>query len=368
MNRPRLSTRIAGPAALLVAACLSSGCPKSETPPPPSTTAAAVTAPSTDVDEARLAIFKPALPTEFLNPANAFSEDKVTLGRMLYYDKRLSKNHDVSCNSCHDLITFGVDGKRVSLGHRKQSGTRNSPTVYNAAGHFTQFWDGRAKDVEEQAMGPVLNPVEMAAPAPAQVEACLQSIPQYVELFKKVYPADPQPITLAHAASAIAAFERRLVTPSRWDKYLGGDKSALNSEEKAGLNKFLSVGCPTCHMGTLMGGAMFQKAGLVKPWPSLTDKGRSVVTKSAADEMMFKVPSLRNVEKTAPYFHDGSVEKLEDAVRQMARHQLGQELSDPDINSIVAFLKTLTGTIPVDYIKQPELPPDGPKTPKGDPT
>lgn len=365
MNRHRHTSRIAGSVAILTV-WLSAGCPKSEPPPPTST--AQLTAPSTDPDEARLAIFKPALPAEFLNPANAFSEDKVALGRMLYYDKRLSKNHDVSCNSCHDLITFGVDGKRVSIGHKKQTGSRNSPTVYNAAGHFTQFWDGRAKDVEEQAMGPVLNPVEMAIPAPAQVEACLQSIPQYVDLFKKVYPGDAQPVTLAHAASAIAAFERRLVTPSRWDKYLGGDKSALTDVEKAGLNKFMKVGCPTCHLGTLMGGAMFQKAGLVKAWPNMTDKGRGVITKNSVDEMFFKVPSLRNVEKTAPYFHDGSVEKLEDAVRQMARHQLGQELTDPDIGSIVAFLKTLTGTIPVDYIKMPEMFPSSPKTPKPDPS
>ncbi len=319
------------------------------------------------VDDARLGLFKPALPPEFGVPGQPASADKIALGRMLYYETRLSKNHDVSCNSCHSLTGFGVDGTKVSVGHKKQQGSRNAPTVYNAAGHFVQFWDGRAKDVEEQAQGPVLNPVEMAMPAAPKVEATLRSIPGYVEAFKKAFPDMPQPVTLANAAAAIGAFERKLVTPSRWDKFLAGDPGALSEAEQVGLGRFLAVGCNACHIGTLLGGSMFQKAGLRKPWPTDADGGRFAVTKQEADRMMFKVPSLRNIEKTAPYFHDGSVATLEEAVRTMGRHQLGLELADADVASITTFLKSLTGTIPQEYVQAPTLPPSGPKTPKPDP-
>lgn len=318
-------------------------------------------------DDPRVAMFKPALPAEFALRGGTASEDKVALGRLLYFEPRLSKNHDVSCNSCHSLTAYGVDGTKVSTGHKKQQGSRNAPTVYNAAGHFVQFWDGRAKDVEEQAQGPVLNPVEMAMPTAAKAEATLRSIPGYAELFKKAFPTDANPVTLANAASAIGAFERKLVTPSRWDKFLSGDADALTVDEQVGLGKFLDAGCNACHMGTLVGGGMFQKLGLVKAWPAADDGGRFVVTKQEADRMMFKVPSLRNVEKTAPYFHDGSAASLDEAVRLMARYQLGKELSDGDVRSIVTFLRSLTGTIPQDFIKAPELPASGPKTPKPDP-
>ncbi len=317
-------------------------------------------------DDPRLAMFKPALPAEFPVRGATAVDEKIALGRMLYFETRLSKNHDVSCNTCHSLTAYGVDGTKVSTGHKKQQGSRNAPTVYNAAGHFVQFWDGRAKDVEEQAQGPVLNPVEMAMPTPAKAEATLRSIPGYAELFKKAFPGDANPVTLANAAAAIGAFERKLVTPSRWDKFLAGEADALTVDEQVGLGKFLDVGCNACHSGTLVGGGMFQKLGLAKAWPTADDGGRFAVTKQEADRMMFKVPSLRNIEKTAPYFHDGGTASLEDAVRLMARHQLGKEVSDGDVKSIVTFLKSLTGTIPQDYIKAPELPPSGPKTPKPD--
>lgn len=317
-------------------------------------------------DDPRLTLYKPGLPPSYLPPAGV-SEDKIALGRMLYYETRLSKNHDVSCNSCHSLTAFGVDGTKVSIGHKKQNGSRNAPTVYNAAGHFVQFWDGRAADVEAQAQGPVLNPVEMAMPTAAKAEATLRSIPGYVELFKKAFPEAKEPVTLANAAAAIGAFERKLLTPSRWDKFLAGDAAALTGEEKVGLDKFLQTGCNACHMGTLLGGQMYQKLGLKKPWPTESDLGRFAVTKQEGDRLMFKVPSLRNIEKTAPYFHDGSVATLNEAVAMMARHQLGVELNPADVGSIVTFLKSLTGTIPQEYIKQPELPPSGPKTLKPDP-
>ena len=348
------------------------GCPQQEAPKPaepaaaPTPTAAPPAAPP--LDPARLAVFGSALPQHYDSKDNPPIDDKIALGRQLYYDKRLSKNQDVSCNSCHDLANYGVDGKKFSQGHKKQLGGRNSPSVYQAAGHIAQFWDGRAKDVEEQAGGPMVNPVEMALPDHKRAEAVLQSIPGYLEAFKKAFPADKQPVTIKNATAAIGAFERRLLTPSRFDKFLSGDIGALNDVEKAGLLKFLDTGCVACHSGTLLGGTTYQKVGAVKPWPNQTDLGRAALTKNDADKFMFKVPSLRNVARTAPYFHDGSVDKLTDAVKLMASHQLGRELAEADAQSIANFLDSLTGDIPTEYIHEPALPPSGKTTPKPDPT
>jgi len=320
------------------------------------------------IDRALLAAFGPPLPQRIDRGSEPPSQELVELGRMLYFDTRLSKNHDLSCNSCHDLRNWGQDGKPVSSGHRGQLGARNSPTVYNAAGRHAQFWDGRAADVEEQALGPILNPVEMAQPNEERVIATLKSIPEYVERFKKAFPGEEDPVTFKNVGIAIGAFERGLTTPSRWDEFLAGKEDALTEEEKKGFLKFVEVGCTTCHMGTYVGGTMFQKLGLVHPWPSDKDLGRFAVTNNEADKFVFSVPSLRNVEKTAPYFHDGSVATLEEAVRLMAYHQLGKELKKEEIDSIVAFLKTLTGKIPEEYIAQPQLPPSTDKTPMPDPT
>lgn len=317
-----------------------------------------------EIDPAHLALFAP-LPDGAIEAENRqLTEERIALGRMLYYDTRLSRNHDLSCNSCHNLSSYGVDGKKFSEGHRGQFGSRNSPTVYNAAGRHLQFWDGRAADVEEQATGPILNPVEMAMPDEARVVATLESIPEYVELFKKAFPESEKPITLQNVGIAIGAFERKLVTPSRWDRFLKGEKDALTDEEKKGFVTFVETGCVTCHMGAYVGGTMFQKVGLVKPWPNQKDLGRFEVTGKEEDKFMFSVPSLRNVTKTAPYFHDGSAETIEQAVAMMAEYQLGKTLTKEQIASIVAFLDTLTGTIPEQYIVQPELPPSTDKTPK----
>jgi cytochrome c peroxidase len=301
--------------------------------------------------------FKP-LPPSFGKPAEA----KVKLGRVLYFDERLSKNHDLSCNSCHDLARFGVDGAQFSSGHRGQLGTRNSPTVLNAGDHIAQFWDGRAKDLEEQAKGPILNPVEMAG-SEKLVVATLKSIPEYVDMFKTAFDA---PVTFNRAADAIAAFERTLVTPGRFDKYLRGDETALNDTEKTGLARFIKLGCVTCHNGAAVGGGSFQKLGQQKPWPTQKDLGRFVVTKDPEDRMKFRVASLRNVEKTAPYFHDGSESRLEEVVRKMGYHQLGLELRADEISSIVAFLRALTGD-PV-RVEVPQMPKSTAATPKPDPT
>ena len=323
--------------------------------------------PGVEVDSARLGIFK-VLPPVMDSAANPITEEKVVLGRMLYYDARLSKGQDVSCNSCHDLSKYGVDNQPVSDGHKGQKGTRNSPTVYNAAGHFVQFWDGRAPTVEEQAKGPILNPVEMAMPGQKNALAVIDSMPEYVAAFQKAFPGEKHPVTFDNLAKAIGAFERKLVTVSRWDKFLGGDQAARSDPEKAGLNKFLDAGCQNCHNGIYVGGSMFQKLGLARPWDNANDPGRFAVTKQEADRMVFKVPTLRNVEKTAPYFHDGSIATLEDAVRKMADHQLARTLNKEEADSIVTFLKALTGELPTEYIKEPPLPKSTGKTPKPDMT
>ncbi|MCK6587813.1 MAG: cytochrome-c peroxidase [Polyangiaceae bacterium] len=327
------------------------------------TGSAAAPAGPVQLDPSDLGFFKP-LPERFESEMNPITEDKVALGRMLYYENRFSINQDLSCNSCHDLEKYGVDNEATSFGHKKQRGSRNSPTVYNAAGHIAQFWDGRAQTIEDQAKGPILNPVEMAMPNAEYVLKVLKSIPEYVKLFKKVFPNDKEAVTYDNVAKAIGAFERQLVTPSRWDKFLKGDQNALTEPEKAGFALFAKLGCPTCHNGAAVGGAQFQKLGLVKPYPDQSDLGRFEHTKSESDKMVFRVPTLRNIEKTAPYFHKGQVATLEEAVKLMAFHQLGKELNDAEIASIVTWLKTLTGEIPRDYIKKPELPPSTDKTPK----
>jgi len=319
-----------------------------------------------EVDPAKTAIFKP-LPAEMATDANPITAEKVALGRMLYYDTRLSKSQKLSCNSCHELDKYGVDNEPTSEGHKGQRGDRNSPSVYNAAGHFVQFWDGRAANVEEQAKGPVLNPVEMAMPAEKHVIAVIKSMPEYMTAFKAAFPGDKDPVNYDNMARAIGAFERKLTTPSRWDKFLAGDQAALNDEEKAGFNKFIEAGCNTCHMGQYVGGSMYQKMGAMKDYPDQSDPGRAKVTKSDGDKMMFKVPSLRNVEKTGPYFHTGKVASLDRAVAEMADYQLGKQLKPEEVKSIVAWLATMTGEIPADYIKPPDLPKSTPKTPKPDP-
>lgn len=289
----------------------------------------------------------------------------VDLGRMLYHEKRLSKSHEISCNSCHLVDAFGVDNQPTSSGHKEQRGGRNSPTTFNAALQFVQFWDGRAPTIEEQAKGPVLNPIEMAMPDEAYVLTVLRSIPGYDAAFKAAFPGEADPITYDNMAKAIGAFERGLVTPSRFDKYLAGDASALTAEEQAGLDTFVTTGCTACHAGVLVGGGMYQKLGLVKPYET-KDTGRMEVTKNEADRFMFKVPQLRNIAKTGPYFHDGSVATLEDAVKRMADHQLGKTLTDAEVASIVTFLNSLTGEVPAAYAAAPALPESGPQTPKAD--
>lgn len=316
-----------------------------------------------DLQPAHLVIFG-KLPDVFASADNELTQEKIDLGRMLFYEHRLSKNQQISCNSCHALDAFGVDGKRFSDGHAGQLTGRNSPTVYNAAGHIAQFWDGRAPTVEEQAKGPVLAGGEMAMPSADHVVTVLKSIPGYVEKFKTAFPGEDDPVTYDNMAKAIGAFERKLVTPCRFDDVLAGKTEAFNEQEQRGLAKFVSTGCTTCHMGPAVGGFVYQKLGLAKAWPGLSDPGRSDITKNDVEKGFFKVPGLRNIEKTGPYLHDGSVNSLPLMVHLMAEHQLGKTLPAQDVDDIVAFLNALTGKVDADYIKKPELPASGPDTPK----
>ena len=308
-----------------------------------------------------------SLPDEATSDANSITDEKIELGRLLFFDPRLSKNHDIACNSCHDLTTHGVDGEPTSPGHRGQRGDRNSPTVYNAALHIAQFWDGRSPDVEDQAKGPVLNPIEMAMPSEAAVIGMLKSIPGYAPLFSAAFPDDEGAITYDNMAKAIGAFERRLITSDRFDAFVSGQDDALTDEELAGLSVFMDKGCITCHMGPAIGGGLYRKLGLVKPYAT-SDPGRFNVTNDEADRAVFKVPSLRNVAMTGPYFHDGGVAELDQAIRLMASHQLGIELSDQQVANIETFLGALTGTVDPDYIAEPDRLDSGPDTPLPDPS
>jgi cytochrome c peroxidase len=287
------------------------------------------------------------------DPDDAPARAAIALGKQLFFDARLSRHGDTSCNTCHPLDHGGADGHATSLGDGGKVGRRNAPSVYNAAWHVAQFWDGRAADLEEQAKGPLLNPTEMAMLSPPEVTAVLRAIPGYAPAFAAAFPA--QVVDFDHAIRAIAAFERTLSTPGRWDRYLAGDATALTPGELDGLKVFADVGCVQCHTGELVGGSMFQKVGLIEPWPNQQDQGRFEVTHLAADRMVFKVPSLRNVAITAPYFHDGSVDDLPTAVREMGEHQLGVDLSDAEIASIVQWLGSLTGE-GMEPIAAPALP------------
>jgi cytochrome c peroxidase len=282
----------------------------------------------------------------------------VDLGRTLYFDPRLSRDGTVSCNSCHPLDRFGTTNTAVSTGVHGQRGRRNAPSTYNASENFRQFWDGRAQGLAEQARGPLFNPDEMGMDE-TTLQRRLEGIEGYRQAFAAAFPDSTEPLSVGHVVEAIAGFERGLVTPARWDRYLNGDNAALTPQEKSGAKLFANLGCMVCHEGQLLGGSMYQKAGVVIPWPNQQDRGRFEISGNPADDMVFKVPSLRNVTKTAPYFNDGSVMKLKAAVQMMARHQLGVSLTDDESDRIVAWMDTLTGEIPAAYVRSPELPAAG---------
>jgi cytochrome c peroxidase len=301
------------------------------------------------------------LPDSAANPKNLANAEKTELGKALYFDARLSKSGVISCNSCHNLASYGVDNLPTSPGHKWQFGARNSPTSLNAAIHNMQFWDGRAADVEEQAKGPILNPVEMAAPHEDFAVKRIASIPAYQDWFKAAFPGEQNPVTYDNIAKAIGCFERTLLTPSRFDEYMKGDANALTNSEKKGMETFINSGCVTCHMGPAVGGNMYQKFGVKKDYWVLTgsknrDEGRSAITKNDADKYFFKVPSLRNIEHTYPYFHDGSIWSLKKAIAIMGELQLDKKFNDEELDNLEAFLKSMTGELPQNARILPVLP------------
>jgi cytochrome c peroxidase len=303
-------------------------------------------------------------PIEPIQPIKVTNPALVELGGKLYFDTRLSKSGFISCNSCHNLSMGGTDNLKTSIGDRWQQGPINAPTVLNSSMNIAQFWDGRAKDLQAQAGGPIANPGEMASSHALAVEV-LQSIPGYVAEFKAVFGSDK--IDIGEVTKAIAAFEETLVTPnSRFDKWLKGDEKVLTKVELEGYGLFKDSGCVACHNGPAVGGNSFQKMGVIEPYTALSPaEGRVAVTKDEADRFNFKVPTLRNVELTYPYFHDGEAATLTQAVDTMARIQLGRSFTSDENAKIVAFLKTLTGEQP--GFKLPILPPSSDTTPRPTP-
>ena len=293
---------------------------------------------------------------EVAAPVNyEMSEELTDLGRMLYYEQRISANGNMSCNTCHGLNNYGIDGLRFSFGHTGNPVGRNSPSVYNAALHVAQFWDGRAADVEEQAKGPILAAGEMGMPSGDEVVARLNDIPDYLPYFEAAFPGEDDPITYDNVGTAIGAFERRLITPGRFDAFLAGDETALTAREQEGLSLFVNTGCTACHYGPALGGNSYAALGAQEPYVT-NDLGRYVVTGNEADMHVFKVPSLRNIAVTGPYLHDGSIPTMEAMVQLMVRHQLGRELTSDQVDTMVIFLRSRTGELPADYAAAPELP------------
>ena len=314
------------------------------------------------------ALFKPVPDSPPALENTPMTPESIELGKMLYFEPRLSSSWLISCNTCHNLSLGGVDLLETSVGHGWQKGPRNAPTVLNSVFNIAQFWDGRAKDLMEQAMGPVQAAVEMNS-TPERAVATLKSIPEYVDRFEATFPDDEDPVSFENMARAIEAFEATLLTPdSRFDQFLKGTSNALGAMEKKGLTLFMDKGCAACHGGVNAGGSGYFPFGVVeKPGADVLppeDKGRFAVTNTVADEYVFKSPSLRNIALTAPYFHSGAVWSLDDAVGIMGSAQLGQELSDDEARTIVAFMKTLTGEQPV--VEYPTLPTHTAETPLPD--
>ncbi len=356
--------------AALIAACGSSG--EQSTPPPTSS----APSPTAIPDPA------PAQPLGGLQPlpAPTFDRPEAMLGRRLFFDPRLSGDGTVACATCHQLDHGGAEARVTSLGIHQQVGPINAPSVLNSSLNFVQFWDGRAADLETQCAGPVTNPLEMGATW-EQALAAISGDPTYVSVFDTVYGGEgAAAVTQEHVTGAISEYERMLITPGRFDRFVGGDASAMSDDERRGYALFTSVGCTSCHTGPNVGGGMYQRMGLVNDYFAecgrpLTDadNGRFNVTHDQADMHRFKVPSLRNVALTGPYFHDGSRTDLGEAVRTMGHYQLGRDLSADQIRLIVAFLGTLTGEVPADAAlptdtSTPQAPPTPVSTPTGPPT
>jgi len=305
-------------------------------------------------------IFKP-LPENMATAEYPVTPARVTLGRMLFFDPRISLDGTVSCAKCHQPALYGTDALSKPIGVKDRVNPRNAPTVLNAALEFRAHWRGDRKNVEDQAMQALVGPPSYGNPDYATAMARIDAIGPYAPLFHKAFPGEKNPITAENWGKAIGAYERTLVTPAPFDAYLKGNIKALSQQARAGLGEFISNGCISCHNGVDVGGQTFQKFGVLEDYWKVTgskeiDKGRFDVTHDPKDMYVFKVPSLRNVAMTPPYFHDGSVATLPDAVRIMARVQLGKHLNDAQVGDIVAFLDSLTGRRPKEFEKVPVLP------------
>ncbi len=311
------------------------------------------------------AAFKPLPSTIPSVKDNPITPEKISLGKALFFDTRMSASGVFSCNSCHNLATGGDDNLETSIGHGWQKGPRNAPTALNAVLNEAQFWDGRAEDLKAQAKGPVQAGVEMAN-TPANVIATLNSMPQYKDWFKAAFPAEADPVTFDNFAKAIEAFEATLLTPAPFDAYLNGDDAALSDQQKAGMALFIDKGCSSCHSGVNVGGHGYYPFGVVEtPGGDVLpagDKGRFSVTKTADDSYVFRAAPLRNIALTAPYFHSGKVWDLKQAVAIMGTSQLGADLKEEEVAQITAFLESLTGKMP--EVVYPVLPPETADTPR----
>ena len=311
-------------------------------------------------------LFKP-LPAHAGTAERPLTADRIALGKALFFETRVSTDGKVSCAGCHNPSLYGTDALPRSAGNQGRIVPRNAPTVFNTALQFVQHYGGNRVDVEEQAVKALISPLAYGNADYAAAEARLRSLPGYRAMFEKAFPGEPEPMTAENWGKAIGAYERTLLTPAPFDRYLAGDTAALNAQAKQGLDKFMSFGCAGCHNGVTVGGQMYQKFGLTQDYWTLTrspeiellkgrDKGRFHDTKNEADAYIFKVQQLRNVAVTPPYFHDGSVAELGEAVRIMAKLQLGRELTATDVSDMVAFLGSLTGEVPAQFSGVPNLP------------
>jgi cytochrome c peroxidase len=320
---------------------------------------------ATSVDEDLMnkakAVFGP-LPSSMPSPDNPITPEKVKLGNALFWETRISVDGTVSCVRCHPIGLYAADGLKKPIGNHCKENPRNAPTIFNAASQISEHWIGNRTSVEDQAKQALIGPPSFGMPSYEAAEKVLKGLEGYVVMFKAAFPGEKDPVIVDNLAKAIGAFERTLVTPAPLDDFMKGNAAALSNQQKRGLQSFMEVGCSACHMSPYVGGQMYQKFGVYAPYWTYTksqpvDEGRFAVTKNPADKYVFKVPVLRNVAKTSPYFHDGSVDRLEDAVVIMAKVQLMKDLTKEQTSDLVAFLGSLTGTIPEAGVRVPLLPP-----------
>jgi cytochrome c peroxidase len=316
--------------------------------------------PDDDLMNRAKAVFGP-LPASMPSPDNPITPEKVKLGNILFFESRISIDRTVSCAKCHPPGLYAADGLRKAVGNHCKDNPRNSPTILNAASQISAHWVGNRTSVEDQARQAVTGPPAFGMPNNESVEKVLKGMKEYVALFKAAFPADKDPVTVVNFAKAVGAFERTLMTPDPFDDFMKGNAGSLSDQQKRGLRAFMDTGCMTCHFGPYLGGQMYQKFGVFEPYQKYTksmqvDDGRFAVTKSEADRFLFKVPVLRNVAMTPPYFHDGSVDHLADAVVIMAKVQLAKDLTTSQAEDITDFLRALTGKMPESVLKTPVLP------------